>query len=142
MGKIFRYIVYIVFFLTFLNADVTITIDDNITDITNSDINFTFDFNESVDDFDSSDIDVVNGSKGDFGQSDDNKTYWLIVTPDKNIEDNVTVTVNENAVSKGNAKTTHSQLVDTKAPTIQSIDINDTVLNKKDKLKLTITFNE
>ncbi len=104
---------------------IVLTITDNATTATNSDVTFTFTFAEIVTGFDISDITVTGGTKGTLTGS--GTTYSLTVTPTPNSEGSITVSVDAdaatNTVGIGSASSTASQAYDTKAPAAPTIDL-------------------
>ncbi len=150
MKKIFKYIVFVLVLVSFANAGVpTVTIDDNVSDdVTNQDITFTFTFSEGVDNFTKDDIDVTNGTKGDFTGENNDTNFTLVVTPNANFEGNVTVDVDANVCTSDStdenntAATQAVQTVDTLQPTVTSISLDDTKLSKDENATVTIVFSE
>ncbi len=104
---------------------IVLTITDNATTATNSDVTFTFTFAEIVTGFDISDITVTGGTKGTLTGS--GTTYSLTVTPTPNSEGSITVSVDAdaatNTVGIGSASSTASQAYDTTAPATPTIDL-------------------
>ncbi len=104
---------------------IVLTITDNATTATNSDVTFTFTFAEIVTGFDISDITVTGGTKGTLTGS--GTTYSLTVTPTPNSEGSITVSVDAdaatNTVGIGSANSTASQAYDTTAPATPTIDL-------------------
>jgi len=119
----------------------TIVITDNKPGVTNGAVTFTFTFSEPVADFIKGDIAVDNGTPGTFTKVN-SKVYTLIVTPDPNTTDNITVTVDANvatdAAGNGNLETLASQAFDTAAPTV---DITSPLPGIATNAPVTYTFD-
>ena len=104
-----------------------LTITDNKPDApTNAVVTYSFTFSEDIGNFDADDITVTGGIKGAFGTIDA-KTYTLIVTPNADSTDPITVTVDSNkytdvAGNAGDSDNTASQAVDTMAPLLTITD--------------------
>ncbi|WP_406647561.1 VCBS domain-containing protein [Aliisedimentitalea scapharcae] len=117
----------------------TVTVTSSITGTANAadgDVTFTFEFDEDVSGFDTSDVTVANGTKGSFTAVDGN-TYTLVVTPDAALEGNVTVDVSTSGVvdAAGNVATAPAQFVqavDNIAPSITSVSVSDATVGGDD----------
>ena len=94
-----------------------LTIEDYSEIITTNKVNFSFSFSENISGFESSDIFVTGGTKGNFSGSGD--LYTLEIYPDENSQGSIDIKVGKSAVSDsaGNvmaAKANLSQPFDTR----------------------------
>ncbi len=110
------------------------------------DITFTFTFDTPVSDFDGTDISVANATAGVFTAVSATE-YTLTVTPNADLEGDVTVSVAANAATdaagNGIAATSASQTVDNKAPilTITDGQMNAVHADADGDITFTFTFD-
>ena len=106
-------------------------------------------FSEPVTGLAADEIEVTNGTGSNFGGS--GESYTLDIAPDAGIEDEVTVTVTAGAVvdgvNNGNLQASEAFSVDTKAPTVSSLEITsnpgtDRTYAAGDEIRVTVTFSE
>ena len=120
-----------------------VTIAADKTSPTNaSSIKYTFTFSEEVTDFTADDIQVTNGTKGEFAGS--GKTYTLVVTNNGSTTQTVKVNANvcTDTLGKGNiASNTLSITIDRTAPTV-NITANKSSPTNASSITYTFTFSE
>ena len=109
----------------------------------------TITFSEPVTGLAADEIEVANGTGSNFAGS--GESYTLEIAPDAGIEDEVTVTVTAGAVvdglNNGNLQASAAFSVDTKAPTVNSLEITsnpgtDRTYAAEDEIQVTVTFSE
>ncbi len=120
-----------------------VTIAADKTSPTNaSSIKYTFTFSEEVTDFTADDIQVTNGTKGEFAGS--GKTYTLVVTNNGSTTQTVKVDANKCTDKAGNGNlesNTVTMTIDKVAPTV-NITADKTSPTNANSIKYTITFSE
>ena len=117
--------------------------------------NVTFVFDEEVNEVDVLDFEVDNGTLSGFQKSSNDPHIWLATfTPDDDVEDlDVnSIHVSANATFEdiaGNQNNTNQSAaaspnyrIDTKLPTLESIEISDTLLTRGETATVTFTFSE
>ena len=109
----------------------------------------TITFSEPVTGLAADEIEVANGTGSNFAGS--GESYTLEIAPDAGIEDEVTVTVTAGAVvdgvNNGNLQASAAFSVDTKAPTVNSLEITsnpgtDRTYAAGDEIRVTVTLSE
>ena len=109
----------------------------------------TITFSEPVMGLTANEIEVTNGTGSNFAGA--GALYTLDIAPDAGIEDEVTVTVTAGAVvdglNNGNLQASAAFSVDTKAPTVNSLEITsnpgtDRTYAAEDEIQVTVTFSE
>ncbi|MDO5686534.1 MAG: Ig-like domain-containing protein [Neisseria sp.] len=140
-------------------TDLTFTVDTvkpQVPDITISDLQLktgdvadvTITFSEAVSGFDVSSLDVANGTVTGLSSSDGGKTWTGKLTATANIEDSsnvITVKAGGYQDAAGNlgvAKSSANYTVDTIAPTVETITMDNTALKAGDTATVTFTFSE
>ncbi|MFN7090500.1 MAG: Ig-like domain-containing protein, partial [Allorhizobium sp.] len=125
----------------------TIVINDTSLKIGETSL-VTITFSEPVEGLTTADFSVANGVLSAI-ETTDNITFTAIFTPDVNVEDTSNLIVLDNAGvadTAGNAGTgttdSNSYAIDTLAPVVQSIEIDDAALKIGDAATVTITFSE
>jgi Ca2+-binding RTX toxin-like protein len=129
--------------ITVDTAPPSVVISDNVVGGANGDVTFTFTFSEAVTGFDTSKVNVGNGTKGTFAGS--GNTYTLVVTPTASSSGNITVDVITTGVidAAGNQATAPAQYIqafDTAAPTVVITD--NAVGVATGDVTFTFTFSE
>ena len=109
----------------------------------------TITFSEPVMGLTANEIGVTNGTGSNFAGA--GALYTLDIAPDAGIEDEVTVTVTAGAVvdgvNNGNLQASAAFSVDTKAPTVNSLEITsnpgtDRTYAAEDEIQVTVTFSD
>jgi T1SS-143 domain-containing protein len=125
----------------------TIVINDTSLKIGETSL-VTITFSEPVAGLTTADFSVANGTLSSL-ETTDNITFTATFTPDVNVEDTSNLIVLDNAGvadTAGNAGTgttdSNSYAIDTLAPVVQSIEIDDAALKIGDAATVTITFSE
>ncbi|MBF0263731.1 MAG: hypothetical protein HQL46_00535, partial [Gammaproteobacteria bacterium] len=122
----------------------TVKITDNADDIISGDVTYTFTFSEDVTNFSKEDIEVSGGNKGDF-VSVSASNYTLIVTPNSDSTENLTIDIAANSLNDlaGNNNEAIEQIVqavDTAPPTLVISDTADETTSGN--VTYTFTFSE
>ena len=127
--------------VTFDNVAPTVAITPNSGNTNTSPILFTFQFNEAVTGFVTSDVTVVNGTKGTFTEVDSD-TYTLEVTPTNDGTVTATVGANSTTDAAGNniASTSASVTSERNVPSL-AINSNPAATNGS-AVTLTLQFTE
>src|SRR5678816_3127150 len=108
----------------------------------------TITFSEKVTGLEVGDFTVENGVLSALSTGDGGLTWTALLTPNAPIEDPVNAitlvaaTYTDLALNTGNGGSSNSYAIDTKAPTLTSIVVDDTALNIGDTAGVTITFSE
>ena len=126
------------------NAGPTLKITSNpsATKTNVSSITYTFEWSAQVKDFDASDIDVTNGTKGKFTAVSGNKKFTLVVTNNGSCTQTVSVKAYKCSDTSGNLNTTGQTItrtIDRTAPTV-SITSNPSA-STVNASSITYTFN-
>ena len=127
------------------DTDGNLSAELNNRDWKSKSVTFTFHFSKSVTGFDSNDIDVSGGTKGNFSGSGD--TYTLIVTPPLHSREPIKVTVPANSAfdsnGVGNNKASSTQEVNTVKAFITTwkTDNNGVSDNQSISIKLNQDYN-
>ncbi|QGJ71066.1 Hypothetical protein PBC10988_27690 [Planctomycetales bacterium 10988] len=118
-----------------------LTITPDTETLNNSPIEFTFQFTESVFNFDVADIQVTNGTPGAFTEVDAD-TYTLLVTPtgQGTVKVNVSENIAEDATGNGNLASTASVTFDSIHPLL-TITPDDIITNQP-TVTFTFSFTE
>ena len=123
----------------------TVVITDDQVNIAIGDVTYTFTFSEDVTGFSADDVVVSGGTKGTLTGS--GNTYSLVVTPERNSTNDITVNVEAAAAvdAAGNyntAATNSIQAVDTMVPTITAVSGLDGMYAAGDTVEITLTYDE
>ena len=126
-----------------------VSIASSATHPTKDGFTVTIAFSEPVMGLTADEIEVTNGTGSNFAGS--GESYTLEIAPEAGIEDDVTVTVTAGAVvdgvNNGNLQASEAFSVDTKAPTVNSLEISsnpgrDRTYAADDEIQVTVTFSE
>ena len=125
------------------------SITSSTTHPTKDGFTVTITFSELVMGLTANEIEVTNGTGSNFAGA--GAVYTLEIAPNAGIEDEVTVTVTAGAVvdgvNNGNLEASEAFSVDTKAPTVSSVEISsdsgtDATYAAGDEIRITVTFSE